>query len=138
MFTNCQHCNAPLSEAKRRRRAKFCSRGCNNAKWKLGYRALNPRPNVPTGTRGAISELAVSADLLRKGHAVFRALSPSCSCDLVVLTPGNTLLRIEVTTGARNVTGAGIQYPPKKHERHDILAVVLHDEIRYIPDLPAA
>ena len=40
---------------------------------------------ITCATIGAISELMVSADLLKKGYEVFRAVSPSCSCDLAIL-----------------------------------------------------
>lgn len=137
MSTNCHHCQAPLSAAKLRRHSKFCSKRCNNDAWKAKYREQNPLPAIPPGTRGAVSELVVSADLLDKGYAVFRALSPSCACDLIVLSPDKVLSRIEVTTAAVSTTGK-LWYPPKDAAKFDILAVVLRDEIHYIPPLPPA
>lgn len=137
MMTNCLQCGLPLREPKIRRHSKFCSKTCSNANWKKKYRLQNPPPKIPTGTRGAVSELVVSADLLGKGYAVFRALSPACGCDLIILPPNQKPLRVEVTTAAVSATGK-LWYPPKDGDKHDVLAVVLRDKIHYIPPLPVA
>lgn len=50
--------------------------------------------------RGATSELLAAADLLRQGYEVFRALSPSASCDLIAMKAGTTY-RVQVRTGQR-------------------------------------
>jgi len=89
--------------------------------------------NLPIGTVGAISEILVSADLLKKGYEVFRAISPSCSCDLAMLKD-NKLLRVEVRTGRNSATGK-LYY--SSNMRADIMAVVIHktNEIIYIPKI---
>lgn len=84
---------------------------------------------MPTGTVGAISELVVAVDLLRKGYEVFRALSVNASCDLAIIKDG-VLLRIEVRTAHTNKNGAWGSNP--KH-RADILAQVVGNEIKYTP-----
>lgn len=99
----------------------------------MQYRALNPKPLLSTGTTGAVSELVASVDLLRKGYEVFRALSPSCSCDLAILKD-HQLLRIEVRTGKRSATGK-ITYPPDRANA-DHFAVVVGTEVHYFPVLP--
>ena len=94
-------------------------------------------PPLPlaVGTVGAIHELAVSADLLRRGYAVFRALSPSCSCDLVIMKNG-VLQRVEVTSGRHTKTK--IEWLPKDPAKFDLLAVVTRDgQIHYTPEVPA-
>ena len=53
---------------------------------------------LSTATKGAIAELCVATDLMKKGYAVFRALSPNCFCDLVVYKDGISFY-IEVRTG---------------------------------------
>lgn len=92
---------------------------------------------VNPGKTGAIVELAVAVDLLRRGFDVFRALSPSCSCDLVALKPG-LVLRIEVRTmiyyekGQRCYATA-----PKDTSKFDVLAAwdPIKETIQYIPSL---
>lgn len=85
------------------------------------------------GTEGAFGELIVSADLLRRGYQVFRAISPACDYDLIVLK-GTRLLKIEVTKGRREKTG--LQWT--KHTKpYDVLAVwESNSVITYIPELP--
>ena len=94
---------------------------------------------IPTGTVGAIAELGVAIDLLRKGFHVFRALSPNCSCDLAIVAD-TQLYRVEVKTGHRDKDGHPSPPYVKKHKRElfDIIATVLHDtnEIIYTPALP--
>jgi hypothetical protein len=82
-----------------------------------------------TGATGARSELIICADLIRLGYEVFRAVSPQCSCDLMILRKG-IAERVEVRTGRR--TRAGVAYPPRS--RADIMAVVARedDSIWYI------
>ena len=88
------------------------------------------------GTVGAINELKVGEDLLVKGYDVFRALSPTCSCDLVALK-NKRLLRVEVKT-ARYSAGGLIMTGSYKKEKSDILASVLWKDniIIYNPKLP--
>jgi hypothetical protein len=92
---------------------------------------------LPSGTTGAISELLVSSDLLRRGYAVFRALSPSCSCDLAILK-GGRLFRVEVRTAYRHQKTRRLFYPKVDPEKSDIAALVVGGtEIIYIPELEA-
>ena len=100
---------------------------------------------LSTGTKGALSELLVAADLMAKGYEVFRALSPSCSCDLIA-NNGKGLLRIECRTGSKN-PNTGI-YSFAKNGMHskwdesvlDHYAAIYYTdkgyEIQYIPPLP--
>lgn len=133
---DCEQCSGPISDARRRRKAKFCSDECSAA-FKLGrYRTANPSLGVPPSTVGAIAELLVSTDLLKRGYEVFRALSPSSSCDLAVLLEGR-LLRVEVTTAYYNNSGV-LFHPDKKHGRaFDVLALVVMKtgEVVYRPPL---
>lgn len=87
-----------------------------------------------SGTVGAINELRVSVDLLCKGYAVFRALSPHCPCDLVLLLD-HSVFRVEVTTGHRTSNGK-LMIPRKDATRYDVLAVVFPDSIVYSTNLP--
>lgn len=78
--------------------------------------------------------MLVCADLLLKGYAVFRAVSPACSCDLIVLKDGK-LCRVEVTTGHRRDNGK-VNCPLKTPGAYDVLAIVVDDgkEIVYEPN----
>lgn len=103
--------------------------------WQMKLKRNNK--NVATGTVGAVGELIIATDLLKRGYEVFRALSPSCSCDLAILR-NKKLLLVEVKTGHRNATidGFGFQKSKAKNQP-DIYAVVLNgpEEIIYIPKL---
>ena len=114
-----------------RKGKRYCSKSCrvkHECKWKS-----SGIKGVCAGTVGAIAELVVSTDLLKRGFAVFRALSPSCSCDLVILK-SNKLLRLEVKTGYRNPQSGKIVTPQSKTKNtYDILAAVVGEEIIYVP-----
>lgn len=140
----CPVCNKPLSEERTKRRATYCSNECSRKSEHQKYTARNgDRPRLPSGTTGAISELIVAADLLRRGYEVFRALSPSCSCDLAVLRNGQ-LLRVEVRSASLSVGGKWMYSRDRLNfpgtggpVRADVLAVRLYSgPIEYYPPLP--
>lgn len=104
---------------------KFCSVTCRtmygNDKRKDGLMNEGYNLNLSTGTRGAISEIIVCADLLIKEFEVFRAISPSCSCDMIALK-NNKFFRVEVRT--TTLSPKGKPYKVSKKGNYDILAVV--------------
>jgi hypothetical protein len=55
-------------------------------------------------SRGAASELLVAADLIQRGFAVFRSVSPAAPFDLIAAA-GETLIRVEVRTVAERADG---------------------------------
>jgi len=116
-------------------RRKYCSHLCGIKHQNEQHRKLNPfaNKNLSTGTVGAISELKTAKDLLIKGYEVFRAISPSCSCDLAILKKGK-LLRVEVRTAYKYPSGKIIT-PNVGNIRSDILAKVIGEEIIYEPSL---
>jgi len=132
---HCAVCGSLLTEAKKRRHCKFCSRECRLEDTKRRWRSANPgmSRSFTSATRGAISELRVCVDLMERGFPVFRALSSSCSCDLGLLQD-HKLLRIEVTTGSYSPSGA-VMRPGKDKAKFEILAIVLPDKIIYEPPL---
>ncbi len=134
--TTCRTCGRDITPKKLRHGALFCSKLCRGRAKPEGYSTGTlPKLKVAPSTRGAISELIVAADLMARGFHVFRALSPSCPCDLAVIKDG-TLVRIEVRTG--DVTKAGTVFystKPSDIGRHDVMAVVLNDRIIYKPEL---
>lgn len=117
-------------------RVSYCSAPCRSAAAKAKQQEMNPRLNlISTGTVGAMHELVVCVDLLRRGYEIFRAVSPSCSCDLVALCNGKSV-RIEVRTGYANKSG-GFTWTNQGRDVHkyDVVAVVLHaGGIKYLPE----
>jgi len=102
--------------------AKFCSTNCRrqneNTRW--GRTGAN---NIASATVGAMSEMSVAVDMMNKGYAVFRALSPACLCDLIAFKDG-VFLRVEVRTGYKAESGF-ISYPKPKGDlgRQEIYGV---------------
>lgn len=93
------------------------------------------RPRLRTGAAniGAMGELIVAADLLKLGFEVFRSVSPTTSCDLLVMRE-NKMYRVEVTVGHRH--GDGIRYDPHDKKNFDIIAVVFQDgDVIYMPSI---
>lgn len=125
-FTPRQHKNANNT---------YCSTKCRSKYWNERNGIKRPYPHLNTGTVGAIGELRVCVDLLEKGFEAFRAVSYTCSCDVAVLKDGK-LLRIEVRTGYRYKTGQIHFTKNETKNRCDHYAVVLPEEIIYVPPLP--
>ena len=92
-----------------------------------GVAVTELRPfKMATGTTGAIGELRVCVDLLKRGYNVFRAVSPSCPCDLMVCS-GEQMWRVEVRTGNRLPSGK-LSWFRGAREKSDIDAVPVKDE----------
>jgi PD-(D/E)XK endonuclease len=127
---NCKHCYQPMSSACSKSK-KYCSTRCKRA-FKDKLNPVVSLSDLSTGTTGAIGELIASTDLLRKGYEVFRAISPSCSCDLIAVR-GTKSLRIEVRTGAHSEKGT-IQFN-KSNFRADHFAIVVGNQVTYQPEL---
>lgn len=123
----------------RKKSQKYCTEKCQKESHRTYFKhEKNIDHGLTTGSLGAVAELRVSADLLLKGYAIFRSLSQSCTCDLVLLMR-DKLFRIEVTTGNVSKCGNKIYHPKgkKNSEKYDILAIVLKNgEIFYEPALP--
>jgi hypothetical protein len=82
---------------------------------------------------GAIGELIVAADLLKKGYHVFRSCSPSCPCDLAILKD-EKLFRVEVKTTQYSRPNSGDSLRKKyeaKGNTFDVFAHVSKDGIYY-------
>lgn len=113
---------------------KYCSNDC--LKLDTGTQTFFNETKVLNSSKlGAISEVYVAFDLMKKGYDVYRALSPSSDSDLVAIKK-DVVLTVEVKTGKYNSTG-GFNYC-KKNIKSSITAVVLYrdSKIIYIPDLP--
>ena len=110
----------------------LCSMICRKLRARK-RKGMSSHIGIAPGTVGAIQELRVSIDLLLKNYSVFRALSPSCESDLAILK-NKKLVTIEVRTGYKG-DAMKVTYI-KKNIKADVIAVVLPDEIIYIPELP--
>ena len=138
----CVGCGIALSPLKPKG-SKYCTKKCQGVHYRaddIRTRTENGTVSLPPGTVGALHEMVVSTDLMRRGYHVFRAISPSCPCDLVIHRDGGSSIRVEVKTGTRKVSDGSLVIPNLMHqvgERFDVLAVVAHDgEIVYEPFTP--
>jgi hypothetical protein len=78
-------------------------------------------PNGSTARLGAASELAVAADLLRRGFLVYAAVQPNGTPDLIAYEPKtHKTIRVEVKTANPYVEG-------RQRGHYDVLAVVTRD-----------
>lgn len=100
--------------------AVYCSIDCRNKSYAERQGRISDI-KIPSGTAGAISEILVSADLMAKGYAVFRALSMSCFCDIISIKDKN-IYRIEVRTGY--ISGSGtVSFDHNTHGEIDLFGV---------------
>ena len=132
----CVGCGNRLSEA-RPLTALFCSAKCRRENEKRKWRKANPHRSLCSpASAGAASELAVCSDLLAKGYHVFRAVSPSCCCDIAIVV-GAKMLRVEVKTACRSaIKPENLTFPKPKNEFDLLALVVLGDRhIEYRPPL---
>ena len=129
----CQECGRPI--VGRNKNAIYCSPQCGSSAYNKKH-GLSRMYDATRPTTGAINELLVATDLMKRGVGVFRALSPSCQCDLVALVDGK-LLRVEVTTGYRGPKSRELTWPSKDKNRFEVLAVVERGgAITYMPEIP--
>jgi hypothetical protein len=86
--------------------------------------------DIAPSTVGAVAELRVSCDLMARGYAVFRALSPACFCDLVVYV-GELAFRVEVRYGTVGAGKVWHGWNSKDRGRSDVLAIVTIEGVIY-------
>lgn len=113
---------------------KYCTKRCASTRY-VQYPEATYGESISRGNAGAVSELLACADLLRKGFHVFRSVSPSCPCDIVVITPTGVLLRIEVKTARINKRTGAIYTQKAPVENYDVLCHVFPDSITYDPPI---
>lgn len=126
----CPECGKTFSQI--RKNTKFCCRTCKCSFYRKQYAVKRQFINIPPGSVGAIQELRVCADLLAKEFEVFRAVSPSCSCDVLALKKGK-YYDIEVRTAYD--TKHGRHRVSRRFMRANILAMAFPDRIKYDPEL---
>ena len=136
----CVVCAVPFTNA--RPNARYCGQLCRQTFYARRYQQATGRSVIEngvesapltSGTRGALSELLACADLMRRGFHVFRAVSPSCPCDLVVWGQNGTVLRIEVKSAGRNPSTGTILAATSKRNEFDVICYVLEGEVIYDP-----
>ena len=94
---------------------------------------VSPWANEPVAaTKGTISELRVTLDLLTKGFHVFLPCSPASPCDLIALK-NTKLIKIQV----RSAGNASTFYSDKRDDKSNIdcYAFVMEDAIAYTTNL---
>ena len=117
---NCEVCGKAFTPC--RSHSKCCSRVCRNKK-NAGDRETFSL-GISSGSVGAVAELMSCAEMLRRGYEVFRSVSPTASCDLILHKDGITY-RVEVRT-ARYANGKLVH--PIKGIRSENLFLVTHSD----------
>lgn len=102
-------------------------------------RNKNDSYNLCTGKIGAIAELAIAADLMRRGYEVYRAISGASDFDLIALRDGR-FITIEVTSSVSFKKNGDLSFSRRMHtkkKKPDAYAVVNHTKeiIAYYPQL---
>jgi len=132
----CAGCENMVRKGVGDKRLRFHSYQCRRNYYMDQFKQNNPTNGLPTATVGAVGELKVALDLLTKGYHVFRSVSPSAPCDLLI-TKNGSMLRVEVKTAYRKPDGKMQTATIKKPYRFDILALAFKDgSIEYRPPLP--
>lgn len=123
----CTVCHKPYILERKNPKAKYCSSCRKNTK--KGFTLKN----ITTGNIGAIGEIMVCQDLLRRSYDVFRSISPASKIDLIA-TKDKAVYKIEVRTGQYKKNNI-LWYTTNKHA--DIMAIVtfVDSKIHYFPSL---
>ena len=133
----CLYCSKSFTPSKQAKAAgkKYCSPKCRYRYWNEKSRGQSfAKEGISTGTVGAMSELLASIDLMRRGFEVYRALSPSSSCDLIALK-NSRIYKFEVRTAYRNQDGS-INYSKTSIRADRVVAILLRENVVvYIPKL---
>lgn len=111
---------------------KYCTSECLHRHY--GQQDIK---TISVSTIGAISELLVAADLLKRGYDTYRATSPTSMSDLVAISRKlpHKIYTIEVRTGYYHPATKKLYYG-KKNIKSDVVAVVTqnNNEIVFIPE----
>jgi PD-(D/E)XK nuclease superfamily protein len=129
----CLGCACLIPPQRLKRHAKYCNNACRRQF--VLQEQQNSRLYVLSnkGITGAIAELTVCADLLGRGYEVFRAVSQSASCDLIIMRHGQ-MQRVEVKMGTIHPRTGRLSYAGDQI-RADIVAVLSKAGITYLPSL---
>lgn len=80
----------------RRSNQIYCNSKCTPGN-QLERKIKSNLDHISPGTVGAIAELLVSIDLMKRGYTVYRALSPASYSDILAVK-GSIILHVEVRT----------------------------------------
>lgn len=132
---SCERCGSVFLAP--HRLSRFCCKRC----YRTSYAEAKPMRTMGTdlglakSTVGAVSELSVCVDLMKRGFHTFRALSAHCPCDLMIFKTNGPTLRVEVKSGTISADGRRAYVPPT-NDQFDVLALVYPDGvIEYRPPL---
>lgn len=125
MKGSCVVCGAEFETFQKAKQT--CSRPCHVKRINKISGRESFCPGLPNGTVGALTEMTVAAHMMRKGYDVFRALSPSCYCDLVA-TKDNITFRVECRTGYRSLSTGSLSFPKTLRGAADLFAVYIPPE----------
>lgn len=94
-------------------------------------------PYLSPGNTGAVGELLVSIDLMRRGYFVYRAIGPNSPFDLFAYRDG-VGIKLEVRMGTPRSGFPSVSWTRKDSDRCDHYAIWRKDrpEIFYYPSLP--
>jgi PD-(D/E)XK nuclease superfamily protein len=123
---HCPTCSTLLSPARLRYHSIYCSQRCQMSAESRRVSFERAAPAISTSSTGALSELLACAEMLRRGYHVFRSVSPSCPCDLILMRDGQ-LIRAEVKSGNIYKPSGKIGYAKPRNNTYDMLIVVLPD-----------
>lgn len=130
----CLDCNENYVKTRStQKRCKPCRKIAATSSYLTTYGTSLVRSGVPCGTVGAIGELIVAANLLKRGLSVFRAVSQCSPSDLIALLPDKTTVTLEVRTARRSLKTGVLAYA-HMNLRSDITALTIpgENEIIYI------
>lgn len=129
----CPQCGITFKIIGRPWNKKYCSKECTKKMYHVPFRLSK---DVPSGTVGAIAELEVCSDLLKRGYSVFRSVSPSSNFDLIAFKD-RQMISVEVRTGYFQRTNGNLMFPKNETDKAQYYAVVTHHDrkIYYIPEL---
>ena len=92
-------------------RQKLCDEKCRKE-----FYGRQGRLNIATSSVGAISEMAICIEMLKRGYSVFRTVSQSSFCDVIAVKK-KEILMMEVRTGYKDLSG-NITFPMQFFFRH--------------------
>ncbi len=126
----CKWCGKRFKLGKQKNQ-KYCSKSCKGKKYRKSEKFIYDHLN--NGQIGAMNELLVCTELIRKGFDVFRSVCPTCFCDVIAIKK-NKILRVEIRTGSKNESTGTLMFPTKEKHRDkiDLFAIVVGKKIYYL------
>lgn len=128
----CACCAKPFTANRNNR--KYCSVKCRTNSYDGMYNGPNVMLKLSTGTTGAIAELLASADLMRRGYEVYRALSQASDCDLLGIKDGQ-IHKFEVRTGRYSVGSRRLYWSNSRISGKQLIIVTHSDNKVHYPEI---